>query len=101
VLSGARQTELRRPCWPALTLLAVLLAWGAVPAIAGGDPDGSYRGELTDEDGVDYGEVRFKVAKDGRRIKNFEALPLAVCVNPDVSEGSKSSRSRLCSQRSR
>jgi hypothetical protein len=67
----------------ALTLLVVLLAWGAVPAIAGGDPDGSYRGELTDEDGTRYGEVRFKVAKDGRRIKKFRALPLAVCVNPD------------------
>jgi hypothetical protein len=30
-----------------------LLAWGAVPAIAGGDPDANCRGELTDEDGVD------------------------------------------------
>lgn len=72
--------------------LALGLAFSVSPtggsAIAGGgDPDGRYQGELTDEDGREYGKVSFKVTKDGRRIEDFKALVLSVCVNPDALGG--------------
>jgi hypothetical protein len=62
--------------------VAMVGAAGAAGA-GGGDPDGKYRGDLTDEDGVRYGKVEFKVAKDGRLIKDFRTLVLSVCTNPN------------------
>lgn len=71
----------------ALLGVALAIAFAAAAGASKGDPDGRYTGELTDEDGATYGEVSFKVAKDGRLIKAFNTLVLSVCTNPDAIGG--------------
>lgn len=67
-------------------VLTATLGAASQSALGAYDPDGRYRGELSDEGGS-YGEVGFRVAKNGRVIKGLKTSVLAVCINPNAIGG--------------
>lgn len=73
--------RLSRACAVALVALALMFSSSTVPAQAASGPDGSYAGaEVPPEpNALDALDIRFKVAKDGRKVKSWLVTMNVIC----------------------